>query len=104
MVQRASQITENRIERNHRDSHQLAISMSVRPRALLEAALRRKERAVENRSHGKHATHDGTCSIGGHVSDARHRQVKKQGGAYDVKKCAKDWRVSRCATRIGEIS
>ena len=24
--------------------------------------------------------------------------------AYDVKKCAKDWRVSRWATRMGEIS
>jgi hypothetical protein len=24
--------------------------------------------------------------------------------AYDVKKCAKDWRVSRWVTRMGEIS
>jgi hypothetical protein len=34
--------------------------------------------------------------------DSPSKYIRKV--TYDVKKCAKDWRVSRWATRMGEIS
>jgi hypothetical protein len=59
------------------------------------------EHAVKDRSHGEHATHDGTCSVRTlEQSKSRGKKIR----TYEVKKCANNWRILRWATRIGEIS
>src|SRR5229473_632440 len=83
------------ITHNTSNSHQLSINMTVHPCALLEVALRCEERAVQNRSHSEHTTHDGTCSSFWGVSGTWSRQgahgtnrtmsksVRKIGGSHD---------------------
>ena len=59
--------------------------MAVHPGALLETTLRCKERAIEDRSHSEHTTHDGTCSRASR-QECLSKNVKEHARGQKVRK------------------